>query len=202
MNESKRVPNLFLENAEVLSGTWRNFAGRGGMYNKEGDRNFNIVITEDSSMFYEVMENGRKRYRKVSVQDLIRDGWKLKQLKPRYEDDENAPPRYKLLIAVDFTYEKKYKGVPPTLVYLYSGGKRTLLSEETISALDYADYCTADLTVHPRHWVREQTGEEGIKAYLREMRVVIQPDRWAEKYAEYDKPDDGGDDSDSEYLPF
>lgn len=202
MNENKRVPNLFLEDAEVLPGTWRNFAGRGGMYNKEGDRNFTIVVTEDSSMFYEVMDNGHKRYRKVGVQDLIRDGWKLKPLKPRYEDDENAPPRYKFSIAVDFNYEKKYKGVPPTLVYLYSGKKRTRLTEETISALDYADYRTADLTVHPRYWAKEQTGEEGLKAYLREMRVVIQPDRWAEKYAEYDKPDEGGDDSDGEYLPF
>lgn len=200
MNENKRVPNLFLEDAEVLPGTWRNFAGRGGMYNKEGDRNFNVVITENSSMFYEIEVNNLKHYKKVSVQDLIRDGWNLKPLKSRYEDDENAPPRYKLNITVKFADAKNHKKVPPTFVYLYSGKKRTRLTEETISALDYADYRTADLTVRPRHWSIEERGEEGIKAYLREMRVVIQPDRWVEKYAEYDKPDEGGDDG--EYLPF
>ena len=145
----ERIPNLFLENCEVLPGGFRNFAGQAGQYNKEGDRYFNIVVPNNL------------------VQRLIDDGWNVRQLKPRDEDDE---PRYRLNVAVSF---KEFKSLPPTKVFLYSGRKRTQLTEETIATLDYAEYQRADLTIRPRLWTDE--GEpRRIKAYLQEMHIVIQ----------------------------
>ena len=175
----KRVPNLYLENAEILPGSFRNFAGRKSQYNKEGDRNFNVVIGEKTA------------------KKLLRDGWNLRELKRRDEENLDEPPRYKLNVKVSF---HELRGLPPTKVYLYSGRKETLLDEETIDTLDYAEYRTADLTIRPRFWTDDKTGERKIKAYLQEMRVVITPDRWADKYAHYGEEttedDEGGD------LPF
>lgn len=167
----KRIPNLYLEDAEVLPGSFRNFAGKATRYNKEGNRNFNIVISDENL-----------------AQRLIDDGWNLRPMKPREEDEEDAPPRYKLNITVSYRFR------PPT-IRLYSGRKETLLDEETVGTLDYAEYSTADLTIRPRFWT-DDDGSRKIKAYLDEMRAIIKPDRWADKYAKYME----GEDSDE--TPF
>lgn len=179
--DNKRIPNLYLENAEILPGGFRNFAGRGGMYNKEGERNFNVVISDEKM-----------------AEKLIADGWNLRELKPRDNDDPDEPPRYKLNIKVDFEGHKKHPRIPETLIYLYSGKQKTLLTEETVGTLDYAEYSVADLTIRPRRWYDEKTGEWRVKAYLQEMRVTVEASRWEEKYADYgnDEEDDDGD------LPF
>ena len=36
--------NIVLEDATLLGGQFRNFSGRGGPYNREGDRNFAVRI--------------------------------------------------------------------------------------------------------------------------------------------------------------
>ena len=59
-----------------------------------------------------------------------------------------------------------------------------LLDEETVGTIDYAEYSTADLTSRPRFWT-DDDGVRKIKAYLAEMRVIIEPDHWADKYAKY-----------------
>lgn len=167
---NKRIPNLYIEDADILPGGFRNFSGRGDKYNKEGYRNFNIAIDDP-----------------VFASELLRDGWNLREMKRRDEDDPSEQPRYKLNIAVSF---RQLRGLPPMKVYLYSGGRKTELDEETIGMLDYAEYRTADLTVRPRIWIDEKTGEEKVKAYLQEMHVVVQAGKWAEKYKNYGMDDD------------
>ena len=174
--EKKRIPNLYLENCEVLPGGFRNFAGKGDRYNKEGNRNFNIIVPDEY------------------VQSLLDDGWNIRPLKPR--DEEDAETRYKLNVTVSF---RELRGLPPVKVFLYSGRKRTALTEETIATLDWADYRTADLTVRPRLWTDEKTGERRVKAYLQEMHVVIEGGRWADKYAGYATEE--SDDKDED-VPF
>ena len=116
---------------------------------------------------------------------LIADGWNVRPLRPR---DEDEAPKHRLSVTVSF---RELRGLPPTKVFLYSGRRRTQLNENTIDALDYAEYRTADLTIRPRRWKDDKTGEWRIKAYLQEMHVTIQSDPWADKYAEYDQPEDG-----------
>lgn len=173
---NKRIPNLYLENAEVLPGSFRNFAGKASRYNKEGNRNFNIVISDEKM-----------------ARRLINDGWNLHLMKPRGDDENDAPTRYKLNVTVSYRYR-------PPEIHLYSGKRETLLDEETIGTLDYADYSTADLTIRPRPWI-DDDGSRKIKAYLAEMRVVIQPNRWDDKYARYMNREET-DDDDSSDLPF
>lgn len=132
-----------------------NFSGKESKYNREGDRNFCVEI-EDHEM----------------AQKLIDDGWNIRILQPR---DEGEAPLHYLQVAV------RFDNFPPNIYMVNKRGKPVRLDEESVNALDIADIVSADLIINPSQW--EVNGKSGIKAYLRTMYVVIQEDRFAEKYA-------------------
>lgn len=149
---------LDIENARLI---FRNFAGEGTKYNRQGARNFCVVI-EDENL----------------VNALREEGWNVKVLRPREEGDE---PTYYLKVNVNFG------GARPPKVTLISGKVRTELTEETIASLDYADISNIDLTIAPYHY-ELASGETGISGYLKTMWVTIEQDPFASKYAEEEFP--------------
>jgi len=144
---------LLMENARIV---FRNFAGKEGMYNREGDRNFCVILDRDTA-------------EKMAV-----DGWNIKTLKPRPDDEDQEPTPY-VQVSVGF------KGRPPSIVMITSKG-RTPLSEHECEILDWVDLRNVDLIIRPYNW--SVNGKTGIKAYLKSIYVTILEDELELKYAD------------------
>jgi hypothetical protein len=138
---------------------FRNFSGKEGQYNREGDRNFAVLLNDE-----------------VASQ-MAEDGWNVKWLKPREDVEEEESPQAYLQVSVNF------KGRPPRIVMITTRG-RTNLDEGSIEMLDWADIINVDLIVRPYAW--NVSGKTGIKAYLQSIYVTIEEDELEKKYAELD----------------
>lgn len=149
---------LNIENAHIM---FKNFSGKGDQFNRAGDRNFCVRIDDPDV-----------------ARQLRNEGWNVKQLRPRDDDEEGT---YYLQVKVS------YKVIPPK-VYMIAGKKKTLLDEEAINTLDFAEINTSDLIITPYNW--EINGKKGVKAYLKTAYVTIEQDAFAAKYAEEEAPEE------------
>lgn len=136
---------------------FRNFSGKEGQYNREGDRNFAVLLDD-----------------KVA-EAMAADGWNVKWLKPRESDEEEESQAY-LSVSLSFA-----KGRPPRVVQITSRG-RTDLREDELEPLDWADISNVDMIVRPYEW--SVNGKTGIKAYLQSIYITIEEDELELKYAD------------------
>lgn len=141
---------LQIDDARII---YRNFSGLGSKFNREGDRNFSVVIDDQD------------------VADaLVEAGWNVKIKPPR---EEGELPFMHLPVKV------KFNDRGPT-VYLKSGSALNKLDEESINCLDHVDILGVDLDIRPYDW--EVNGKAGRTAYLQSIHVTQQVDRFAERY--------------------
>lgn len=145
---------LVIEDARMI---FRNFAGKEGKYNAEGDRNFCILLEPEIA------------------EQLEKDGWNVRALRAREEGDPDQP-----YIEVKVSYKNR----PPNIVMITSRG-RTTLPEDMIEMLDWADIKTLDISINPYEWV--VGGKTGVKAYLNSLFVTINEDYLDLKYAEIEE---------------
>lgn len=141
--------NLVVENARI---GFRNFSGEEGKFNPAGNRNFVLFLDSDIA------------------EPIQADGWNIKWLDPRDEDDE---AQAYLPVAVS------YSNIPPKIVLITSNGK-TILDEDTVGMLDWAEIQNVDIIVNPYNWT--VNGKSGVKAYVKSMYITIVEDEFADKY--------------------
>lgn len=141
---------LQIDKARIV---YRNFRGEGSKFNREGDRNFAVVIPN-----------------KEIADELIEAGWNVKIKPPRDEDD--TPFMY-LPVKIKFSERGPH-------IYLVTGRVQNKLDEESVSIIDDIDIVSVDLDIRPYDW--EVNGKTGRTAYLQSMRVTQDADRFAAAY--------------------
>lgn len=159
----ERMNKLVIDNARLI---FKNFSGKGDNYNREGDRNFAVIIDDPNA-----------------AEGLANAGWNVRPLISKDPDEE--PTNY-IKVKVSFK-------VRAPKVRLLSNHKQVFLNENTISSLDFAKIEECGVVISPYMW--EVNGKHGISAYLDSMYAKIEDDPFADKYADYaDVPNDGSND--------
>ena len=157
--------NVQMDNVRII---FRNFSGAPSKYNREGDRNFAIVIPDSE------------------ISDaLIREGWNVRIKPPREEGDD---PFMYLPVKIKFSeYGPK--------VFVQSGSAKHRLDEGDVHRLDKIDISSVDVELRPYDW--EIDGRVGRTAYLSALWVYQNVDRFEERFAGAESPEE-----EPERLPF
>lgn len=148
----EETKTFIMENARFI---FRNFRGKEGRYNKEGERSFGILLPDDIA------------------QDMLDDGWTVKYLNPREEGDEPKP-----FIRVKVRFD-----IRPPRVVLLTSTTRTQLDENSIEILDWADVKNVDIIAKGSYW--SANGKTGWTPYLQTLFVTIEEDYLEKKYSYY-----------------
>ena len=141
-----------IDNARII---YRNFAGAPSKFNREGDRNFAVII-EDQDI----------------ADALTEQGWNVKIKAPREEGDD---PFMFLPVKVKFND----RGPRVYLQNSLGGRNRVMLDEETVGMLDHVDIINVDLDIRPFDW--EVQGKTGRTAYLQSICVTQEVDRFLDR---------------------
>ena len=143
---------------------FRNFTGEPTKFDKAGGkRTFSVILDPEMA------------------DKLREDGWNVKSWEPEGSDE----PIYHLPVEIS------YKIYPPK-IWMISGNKKTMLQEDTISALQYAEFTKVQLIIRPYCW--EVNGKSGVKAYVKAMYATIEEDEFEKEYRNLE--------DDDEELPF
>ena len=148
---------LEIENARII---FRNFTGVASKFNREGDRNFAVIIPNQ-----EICD------------ELIDAGWNVKIKPPRDAEDE---PFMYLPVKIKFNN----RGPAAYVISGNSAPKR--LNEETIGMLDEIDIASVNMDLRPYDW--DVNGKQGRTAYLQAIEVIQNIDRFGAQYAADELP--------------
>ena len=132
---------------------FRNFSGKEGKFNPAGRRNFCVFLDFDLA------------------KSLQEEGWNVRWLQPR--DDQEDEQGY-LQVAVSFD------NIPPKIIMITHNGQ-SVLDDESISILDWAEIESVDLIIRAYNW--SVSGKSGIKAYIKSAYVKIVEDEFEKKWA-------------------
>ena len=140
---------------------FRNFSGVGSKYNREGDRNFAVVIPSEDI-----------------ANKLIDDGWNVKIKPARDEDDQPF-----MFLPVKIKFNERGPAV-----YVESGSNIRRLAESNVNIIDNIDISSVDMDIRPYEW--DVNGKQGKTAYLQSIKIIQQVDRFAERLASEESPEE------------
>lgn len=142
---------ITVEDARMI---FRNFAGAPDKFNPRGGaRNFTLVLEPELA------------------EQLLQDGWNVRELPAREEGDLPTP-----VLKVKLVFGQ----VPPKIVIVNPDGSQTPMDEDSVGLLDTAEIETADLVIRPYDW--EMHGNRGRTAYLKSLYVTLRETELDRKY--------------------
>ena len=150
-----------IDDARII---YRNFAGAPSKFNREGDRNFAVVIDDQDI-----------------AEALTEKGWNVQIKPPREEGDEQF-----MFLAVKVKFNER--GPRVYLQNSLGGRNRVTLDEDTVGILDNVDITNVDLDIRPYDW--DVQGKTGRTAYLQSICVTQEVDRFLNRYAEQESPEE------------
>ena len=145
---------LQIENSRII---YRNFAGLGSKFNREGDRNFAVIIPDEETKDL-----------------LVENGWNVKIKNPREGYEDEGPFMF---LPVKVKFNSRGPGI-----YVRSGDSVTRLSEETVDMVDEIDIASVDMDLRPYDW--DVNGKTGRTAYLQSIEITQNVDRFGARYLE------------------
>ena len=143
---------LQINDARIM---FRNFRREGDKFNREGDRNFVLIIPNEEI-----------------ADALAKEGWNVKIKDPREEGD--TPFMY-------LPVKVKFNDRGPQ-IYLITGERHNRLDENSVAILDDIDILSVNLDIRPYDW--EVNGKTGRTAYLQAIEVFQEIDRFAARYVD------------------
>lgn len=143
---------LKFKDAKII---YRNFAGEGSKYNREGDREVSVIIPNED------IKNA-----------LIEEGWNIKVKPPREEGDD---PFMTMKVKVKYTPKSGPEAI------LKVGDRENKLDADTIATLDKVDIARVDLDIRPYDW-GPINGKYGRTAYLQKIVVTQYVDNVVARY--------------------
>lgn len=145
---------LQIDDAKII---FKNFRGEADKYNREGDRNFALVIPTEEM-----------------ADELVKEGWNVKIKDPSEEGD--IPFMY-LPVKVKFNDRGPH-------IYVITNGRKVKLREETVGMLDRIYISSSNMDIRPYDW--EVNGKSGRTAYLQSIECYQEvDDRFADCDEEY-----------------
>ena len=141
---------LTIKDAKIFS---RNFSGRPGTYNDEGERNFCVILDDEIA------------------DRLKQDGWNVKYLRPRDDNDEPVPF---IQVNVRFNHDPEKKRFPDPIIYIVSSTGKTRLYEDEVTALDYGYFEKWSVSIRPHRW--SYGNRAGVKGVLKTLYATISED--------------------------
>lgn len=148
---------LEIEDARII---FRNFAGVASKFNREGNRNFSILIPNEEI-----------------ANELIEDGWNVKIRPPR--EDGDAPFMH-LPVKIQFNSRG------PAAYVISGNNPARRLNEDTIGMLDEIDIASVNMDIRPYDW--DVNGKQGRAAYLQAIEVIQNVDRFAARHQAEELP--------------
>lgn len=152
--KKRKVLPVTIHDAHII---FRNFQGRAGDFNKEGERSFTVVLPEEIA------------------KAMIEDGWTTVKERQAY-GEEPGVMEYRMDVTVQYD-----KGRPPRCVLINSNGRLELGAAE-VAVLDFVEIEHVDLTLNPYEW--DVQGKQGVKPYLKTIFVKAVEDELDKKYAQ------------------
>lgn len=180
IDRAGRRETIMIEGAnqmDILPGNFRNFRGEkrkapnGKIVNDEGKRNFNLALNIPAE----------------GLEELRGIGLNVKDKAPRDPEYNDEPLHF---VKVNVAFGGKY---PPEL-YLVSGRRMKLLTENELALLDGSRFSNVDLVISTYH------NEDSTTLYLQKGYFSIEQDPISAKYADMELGEFADDAS--EDLPF